>query len=69
MEVGETLKNGAIVVEFNEEFVLAIRPGEPYHPYITWAHGRDGDTFWGNYFFDLESAKADFDRRTNGRKK
>lgn len=73
MKPGDTLRNGAIVVECNEEFVLAVRPSKdgygPYHPYITWGRGVDGDTFWGHYFFDLAEAKADFDRRSSGGKK
>ncbi len=65
MKAGDTLKNGTTVIDCNEEFVLALRT-DAHHPYVTWALGPDGDTFWGHYHFTLEEAVADFKSRSRG---
>lgn len=56
----ETLKNGATVIERQNDIVLAKWYGE----YVTWAIDPSGDTYWGHYHnTDLEAAVQDFNQR------
>ena len=64
---GVQLSNGATIVRVvarNERtrFVLAVAPTA--HAYVTWVVELEtGDSFWGHYFTDLNSAVADLERR------
>lgn len=60
--VGETLRNGAIVLAHRPKpscagAVLCDWRGE----YVTWCIDREGNAFWGHYFQkDLVKAAQDF---------
>lgn len=57
MQVGDKLKNGGIVLAVKANLLLAIIP-EPgrAHPFATWTFNAEGDTFWGDYFTNIEEA-------------
>lgn len=66
IEVGATLKNGALVLASTETWdggiVLAYVAGA-VQPFVTW-RVYDEDTVWGHYFADLVPAVEDYRGRT-----
>lgn len=70
MQVGETLPNGAKIVEkyYNtrgEYWVYRCYWEGNYMPYVTWYANKwdEGATFCGNYFLEEEKAIDDFHKR------
>jgi len=60
--IGMVLPNGATLLEFTDQVVLAKnKPDE----YITWRwDGKDPkSTYWGHYFRTIGEAAADYDLR------
>lgn len=70
LKVGRVLRNGSIVLDYHFEeddgYVLCLLPNNSLTPYATWAISRDLDTFWGNYFQELEEALDNFKKRVKG---
>ena len=68
IEIGQRLKNGAIVISVtkkgNRAIILAMVP-KAYEPYITWCK-EDSYIMWGHYFGDLELALKDYKSRVAG---
>jgi hypothetical protein len=65
--MNQTLKNGARVLRVRRTddrcVILAHRPTETYHPFVTWRVDRNGDCFWGHYYATRDFAEADFATR------
>lgn len=66
-----TLKNGAELKRLRtnkstgEQFVLGYLAGR-VTPWVTWALDDQGNTFWGHYFCDEDSAVLDLAKRVGG---
>ena len=58
----EQLENGAYIIKRKERIILAIWP-EKMKPFVTWRLEGD-EVVDGNYFGDIASALADFNKRT-----
>lgn len=54
---------GILLVDTEQEIVLCHLPHNDVTPYVTWYFNADGDTHWGNYFQDIETAEEDFNKR------
>lgn len=67
------LKNGAKIVQLEtrkkdyQQFVLAFWSGHTC-PWVTWAMDSEGNTYWGHYFGNEESARLDLAKRIEGAK-
>lgn len=64
MKIGDTLHNGATVIEFNDKTILA-RWINDTTPYVTWRYfnGDPKTTSWGHYFSTIEEAAKDYQNR------
>jgi len=63
-QTGDTLPNGATLIEYTANMVLAKNEGATT-PYVTWRYSR-GDfatTYSGNYFNNLSDAIDNFNKR------
>ena len=69
MEIGQRLKNGAIVISVtkkgNRAIILALLPKAIEEPYITWCY-EESCCKAGHYFCDLELALKDYKYRVAG---
>lgn len=64
MQIGDVLHNGATVIEFSDNVILAKWTNE-ITPYVTWKYfnGDPQSTSWGHYFNNLNDAVKDFEER------
>ena len=56
---GDTLPNGALVIETRGDKVLA----RWHEQFVTWVMCPEGYCYWGHYFSDLGEAVQDFQTR------
>lgn len=61
LQVGDTLRNGAIMFAKDGDYVLAIFHRE----YVTWYVDAQGFTYWGNYTQNLKAALANLRERAH----
>lgn len=52
-----------ISVDTISNIVLCHLPHNECTPYVTWGFNEEGDTFWGNYFVDINTAREDYNDR------
>jgi hypothetical protein len=68
IEIGQRLKNGAIVISVtkrgNRSIILALLP-KIKEPYVTWCY-EESCCKAGHYFCDLELALKDYKHRIEG---
>ena len=64
MGIGDRLPNGAIVLDFNENAILALFLS-PTTPYVTWRwyEGDTRSTSIGHYFRNIQDAIIDYEKR------
>ena len=69
IEIGQRLKNGAIVISVtkrgNRAIILALLPTAT-DPYITWCCYKGSYCVAGHYFIDIETALKDYKHRIEG---
>ena len=58
---GQTLENGAVIIERSGDIVLCNYHGE----YCTWKIDSMGFVFWGRYFDSIVPAVEDFNLRVS----
>ena len=63
IKMGDTLKNGSIVIAIDKGIVLAMMPYKS--EYVTWSINSDGETYFGHYFASLKNATNDFYSRVD----
>jgi hypothetical protein len=64
MKIGDVLHNGATVLQFSDNAILATW-GSKVTPFVTWRYfeGDPRSTSWGHYFSNLEDAVKDYEER------
>jgi hypothetical protein len=62
-QMERTLRNGATVIAFMGDVVLAEWDKGTHKEYVTWRVDANADAYCGHYFRDLDEAKADFKER------
>ncbi len=64
-KAGQMLRNGAIVIDYTNDVVLAVVSNGTAQPYVTWAIDLLGNTTSGDYFTDLDRAVKGFKVRAS----
>ncbi len=65
MKIGNKLKNGALVINFNSKYVLAYCNGAA-QPWVIWQYNTEKQgMYWGNYFREFFSAVKQYEKLVN----
>ena len=62
---GDTLKNGATVLESRKDIVLAFVKGA-LQPFVIWSLDNENNAYWGHYFKDMNKASKVFNNMAKG---
>ena len=65
IKIGSILRNGAVVLAMDDEFVLAFWEGHTF-PFVTWRCDDRGYTVSGNYHGNVFLAANDYGKRLKG---
>jgi hypothetical protein len=60
LQVGDTMKNGATVLEAKGDKVLAMR----FREFVVWTVDEEGNAFWGHYTPSVCEAVETFKEKT-----